>query len=48
MKTLNKIIGGCLVALPLLASCTSNFDEMNTNPYVVTDGDPGYLLNHVT
>lgn len=48
MKTLNKIIGGCLVALPLLASCTSNFDVMNTNPYVVTDGNPGYLLNHVT
>ena len=48
MKTLNKIIGSCVVALPILASCTGNFDDMNTNPYVVTDGEPGYLLNHVT
>lgn len=48
MKTLNKIIRCFAVSLPLLSSCTDNFDQMNTNPYVVTYGDPGYLLSHVT
>lgn len=46
---MKKIYGRVLVACAALAlaSCTDDFDGMNTNPYTITDGNPAYLLSHV-
>ena len=44
MKNLNKFIGCCAFALPLLTACTGNFDSMNTNPAAANKVSPAYTL----
>ena len=44
MKNLNKFIGCCVIAMPLLTACTGDYDSMNTNPAAVTDVSPAYTL----
>ena len=44
MKNLNKFIGCCAFAMPLLTACTGNFDSMNTNPAAANKVSPAYTL----
>ena len=44
MKNLNKFIGCCVIAMPLLTACTGDYDSMNTIPAAVTDVSPAYTL----
>ena len=40
MRTLHILFAGCLLAGALAStSCTSNFDDINTNPNKMTVGD---------
>lgn len=46
-KTYGRALVACAASALALASCTDDFDGMNTNPYTITDGNPAYLLSHV-
>ena len=48
MKNLNKFIGCCAFAMPLLTACTGNFDSMNTNPAAANKVSPAYTLPTVS
>lgn len=48
MKTnIFKIIGVACVTVNLVASCTNDFDSINTDPMGITEGDPGYITPYV-
>ena len=43
---LNHIGIACLFGV-MAAGCTDNFDNMNTDPTGITEGNPGYILPYI-